>query len=168
MLHILVLHFLQCCTGAWLVVEVGVSVVGTTTTLARGRDLVGRGGGHSSSSVVVNQPQFWYIEHPPRPFHGSIQAIFRTKRLIDSGLGTLDFFRHWYREDTLDNLPGEVRFARTVGTCSHVKLYLQRNCFGKQLIKLHTHGILVHTHCVIVFQNMPCCVKQQYMKVNNK
>ena len=44
--------------GAWLVVEVGVSVVGTTTTLARGRDLVGRGGGHSSSSVVVNQPQF--------------------------------------------------------------------------------------------------------------
>ena len=67
-LLILVLHFLQCCTfccytlavlqGAWLVVEVGVSVVGTTTTLARGRDLVGRGGGHSSSSVVVNQPQF--------------------------------------------------------------------------------------------------------------
>ena len=83
MLHILVLHFLQCCTGAWPVVEVGVSVVGTTTTLARGRDLVGRGGGHSSSSVVVTQPQFWYIEHPPRPFHGSIQAIFRTKRLID-------------------------------------------------------------------------------------
>ena len=54
MLHILVLHI----GSVLLVVEVGVSVVGTTTTLARGRDLVGRGGGHSSSSVVVNQPQF--------------------------------------------------------------------------------------------------------------
>ena len=36
-----------------------------------------------------------------------------------------DFLIYWYHEDTLENLPRDLRFARTVGTCSHVKLSLQ-------------------------------------------